>query len=274
MPWVETDSASFTARHEADDADAALELLDELERYRVDLDGLFDVVPGDLAVVIHSNAVALSLAHPWLPVARRIAAPASRRYMAGWFSSGEIHVLAPAALEERASAVAGSREALMLSPLHEYTHVVLGANNPGLPPPFTPASFARYLRWAWLCEGAASHFCGQTPHLRAAIARRLHEGPKPAFPPTARDAPLLGGTVLALLEAERGAAAVVELTRRLEPQGATVAIQRAFDRPAAEVERLWREHLTAFSSGGASGERERPATVHELRPRSTPPRRR
>lgn len=267
MPWVETDSASFTARHEAEDADAAQELLDELERYRDDLEGTFEVVPGDLSVVIHSSALALSLAHPWLPIARRVAAPASRRYMAGWFSSGEIHVLAPAALEERASAVPGSRDALMLSPLHEYTHVVIGANNPGLPPPFGPASFRRYLNWAWLAEGGAAHFCGQTPHMRGAIARRLHEGPKPAFPPSARDAPLLGGTVLALLDRERGAAAAAELVRRLEPQGATVAIARAFGRPAAQVERDWREYLNAFSSGAVSGERERPATVHELRPR-------
>ncbi|MEA2405655.1 MAG: hypothetical protein QOE08_2302 [Thermoleophilaceae bacterium] len=267
MPWVETDSASFTARHEAEDADAALELLDELERYRDDLEGIFEIVPGDLAVVIHSRAIALSLAHPWLPLARRVAAPASRRYMAGWFSSGEIHVLAPSALEERASAVPGSREALMLSPLHEYTHVVVGANNPGLPPPFNLASFRRYLRWAWLCEGAAAHFCGQTPHMRGAIARRLHEGPKPTFPPSARDAPLLGGTVLALLERELGPEAVVALVQTLDPQGATVALAHAFERPAAQADRDWREYLTAFTSGAASGERERPGTVHELRPR-------
>ena len=272
MPWVETDSASFTARHEADDADAALELLDELERYRSDLDDLFDVVPGDLAVVIHSSAMALSLAHPWLPLARRVAAPASRRYMAGWFSSGEIHVLAPAALEERASAVPGSREALMLSPLHEYTHVVLGANNEGLPPPFGPAQLR-----ADTCAGRGSarerRRTSAARHRTCAARWRAGctRGRSRPSRPTPRDAPLLGGTVLSLLERERGAAAVVELTRRLDPQGATVALARAFGRPAAEVERDWREYLGAFSSGTAGGERERPATVHELRPRRRPP---
>ena len=267
MPWVETDSASFTARHEAADAEAAQELLDELERFRDDLSGLFEVVPGDLSVIVHSSAAALSLAHPWLPLARMAAAPASRRYMAGWFTSREVHVLAPAALEERASAVPGSRDALMLSPLHEYAHVVVGANNPGLPPPFTPASFRRYLRWAWLCEGAASHLCGQTPHMRAAVARRLREGGRPEFPPTPRDAPLLGGTVFALLERERGAAAAAELAQRLDPQGAAAALARAFGRPAVEVERDWRSYLDAFSSAPAPAERGDPARVYELRPR-------
>ena len=54
-------------------------------------------------------------------------------------------------------------------------------------------SFSRYVRWAWLCEGAAVHFSGQGSYLRAAVARRLHEGDRPAFPPSARDATLLGG---------------------------------------------------------------------------------
>ena len=98
----------------------------------------------------------LGLSQPWLPLARRAAAPASRRYYAGWFGENEIHVLSPPALERRASNVAGSREALLLSPEHEYAHVVVGANNPDLPPPFSTAAFRRYVRWAWLCEGAAT----------------------------------------------------------------------------------------------------------------------
>ena len=44
---------------------------------------------------MHARSIALSLAHPWLPLARRVAAPASRRYFAGWFAEHEIHVLAP-----------------------------------------------------------------------------------------------------------------------------------------------------------------------------------
>jgi hypothetical protein len=163
--------------------------------------------------------------------------------MAGWFGRREIHVLAPDALEARASAVAGSREALLLTPRHEYAHVVIGANNPALPPPFTPRTFARYLRWGWLCEGAATHLAGQTEHLRPGIARRLRESGRPDFPPSARDAVLLGGTVFALLEEERGADACVQLAARPPEPGGEAAIESAFGRPVAEVERQWRTRL-------------------------------
>jgi hypothetical protein len=191
-----------------------------------------------------------------------VAAPASRRYMAGWFSSSDLHVLSPRALEERASPVEGSRDALMLSPLHEYAHLVIGANNAGLPPPFNLGSFRRYVRWAWLCEGAASQLSGQTPHLRAAVARRLYEGDKPAFPPTPRDAPLLGGTVLDMLEEERGPGAVAELVSRLDPSGAAKALERAFRRPLFEIERDWRARLS--SAGGGSRARKRRGYLYEL----------
>ena len=250
MAWVETDSLSFLARHESEEADAVAATLERLEELRARLDGLFDATPGDVGVVIHSHQWALALAHPWLPVARMLAAPAARRYMAGWFSQNEIHVLSPAELAARASRVEGSREALLLSPLHEYAHLVIGANNPLLPPPFTPRSFSRYLRWAWLCEGAAVHFSGQGPYLRAAIARRLREGARPAFPPDVRDAPLLGGTLFGLLERDGGQAACVELATRLDAVGATSAIARAFDRPAVEVERDWRGYLDGALAAG------------------------
>jgi hypothetical protein len=243
MTWVESHSPSFSARHEERDADAAAEMLARLERFRIRLEERFDTTPGEIAVVMHPGPVALALAHPWLPLARMAAAPAARRYMAGWFSRREIHVLAPDELEERASAVPGSREALLLTPLHEYAHVVIGVNNPALPPPFSPGSFARYLRWAWLCEGAATHLAGQTEHLRPAIARRLRDGGRPAFPPTARDAVLLGGTVFGLLEEAAGAEACVRLAARLPESGGRAAIQEAFGRPASEVEGDWRRRL-------------------------------
>jgi hypothetical protein len=249
VAWVETDSLSFVARHESEQADQAVLVLDELEAFRDRMEGLFGRTPGEVAVVIHPHPLMLALAHPWLPVARFVAAPASRRYFAGWFSSGEIHVLAQPVLEARASNVAGSREALLLAPLHEYAHLVVGANNPGLPPPFTISSFRRYVRWAWLSEGAATHFSGQTRHLRAAIARRLHEGGRPDFPPSAADAQLLGGTVFALLEEERGLEAAVALARSSDTRGARPAISQAFGRPAVEVARDWRDYLESLTAG-------------------------
>src|SRR5919197_2290300 len=127
-------------------------ILERLEEFRARLDGLFETTPCEVSVVIHAHPAALALAHPWLPVARLLAAPAARRYMAGWFAQGEIHVLSPAELAARASRVEGSREALLLSPLHEYAHLVVGANNEALPPPFTFRTFSRYARWAWLVE--------------------------------------------------------------------------------------------------------------------------
>jgi hypothetical protein len=56
---------------------------------------------------------------------------------------------------------------------------VLGANNERLPPPWGPRRFARYLRWAWLIEGAAQYYSGQVPLFRAAVIRRMREGAPP-----------------------------------------------------------------------------------------------
>jgi hypothetical protein len=224
-------------------------VLESLEAFREEVDGLFERAPGGIAVVLHPRAAALTLAHPWLPLARMVAAPASRRYFAGWFTEADIHVLSPPALERRASKVPGSREALILSPLHEYSHIVIGANNPDLPPPFSPAAFRRYVRWAWLCEGGAVWLSGQTPYLRAAIVRRLREGGRPAFPPDARDAMLLGGTIFGMLEREAGPRAAVALaTSPLEDAGERAVLADAFGRPLAGVERDWRAELDSLSA--------------------------
>jgi hypothetical protein len=221
-------------------------VLDRLEGFRDRLEGLFARTPFEVAVVLHPRPLALSLAHPWLPLARLAAAPASRRYFAGWFSAREIHVLAPAALEARASSTEGSLDALMLTPQHEYAHLVIGANNPELPPPFTPVSFRRYLAWAWLCEGAATYLSGQVPHLRAAIVRRLREGPRPEFPPSARDAFLLGGSLFALLAEEAGPESAAALAEEPPRGGSRELIERAFGRRLHEVERDWREQLDSL----------------------------
>lgn len=246
MAWVESQSLSFSARHEADEAEEAARVLDELEAFREELDELFERTPYDVAVVIHPRPLMLALAHPWLPLARLVAAPASRRYFAGWFGAREIHVLSRPALEQRASSVEGSLEALLRSPQHEYAHLVLGANNPELPPPFTPSSFRRYVRWAWLSEGVAAHLSGQVPHLRAAIVRRLREGGRPAFPPAARDAHLLGGTIFAMLEDERGRDAVASVVGSPLDGRPSRLLEEAFGRPGARVERDWRAHLDSL----------------------------
>lgn len=247
MPWVETESLSFVARHESAQADSALAVLNDLEGFRARLEPLFERMPGPAAVVMHPRPLMLALAHPWLPLARLATAPAGRRYVAGWFSAGQIHVLAPAALERRAAGAPGSLPALQLSARHEYAHLVIGANNPSLPPPFGPRSFTRYVRSMWLAEGAATHLAGQVSHMRRAVARRMREGGRPAFPPAARDAWVLGGTVFGLLERERGLVACVELAATPEWKSHELAIERAFGRPAAAVGRAWTDYLAAFT---------------------------
>jgi hypothetical protein len=246
VAWVETHSLSFSARHDSSQEAEAAAVLDGLEVFRDALSGLFSSTPFEVAVVLHPRPAALALAHPWLPLARLVAAPAGRRYFAGWFTEGEIHVLAPPALERRASAVPGSREALLLSPQHEYSHLVVGANNPELPPPFSIDRFRRYVRWAWLCEGAAAWLSGQTRHLRAAIVRRLREGGRPQFPPAPRDAMLLGGTVFSLLERQRGVEAAAALATSPLDRGAGSVISRAFGIQPAAVEREWRDQLDSL----------------------------
>lgn len=249
MPWVETQSPSFTARHESSAGDAAQALLDGLERFRAALAGAFPDTPGDVAVVIHPQYAQLAVAQPMLPIAQLIAAPASRRYFGGWFAKGEIHVLDPEALDRRASAVPGSREALRLAPAHEYAHLVVGRNNLDLPPPFTPRSLRDYLRWTWLCEGAASYFSRQHRRLGPAIARRLREGPRPAIPPSARDGALLGGAVFGLLERVAGRGACVELARApLDGASPRAVVERAFGLPLSQVADAWHDHLNASAA--------------------------
>jgi hypothetical protein len=248
MPWVETTSPNFAARHELDDDEDVVEVLELLEGTRERLGGSFPKLPGEVAVVIHGSPLQLDLAQPYVPLIRRLTAPAARRYLVGWFSQREIHVLAPRLLKARASSVPGSLEMNLLAPAALYAQIVVGTNNPGLPPPFRPRSFARYLRWAWLAAGAAQYFSGQTPHARPAIGRRLHEGPRPSFPPGIRDAQLLGGTLVDLVAREEGDQAAVSLACGLPPGGPRAALLEAFHgRPLVHTEGNWRAHLARLA---------------------------
>jgi hypothetical protein len=255
MPWVETGSEHFAARHELGDADDVAGLLDLLESTRERLAAAFPTVPDEVAVVVHGSDAALMAAQPYLPLLRALTAPASRRYLVGWFGSGTIHVLAPRLLESRASAVPGSREMNLLAPAGLYAQLVVGASNRALPPPFRVGSVTRYMRWAWLAEGAGQFFSGQTAFARPAIARRLREGRRPDFPPGLRDAHLLGGSVFDLLAREEGETACVRLAVRLAPGGAREALVRAFrGRALAHTEATWRAHLERLSApGGVDG---------------------
>ena len=94
MAWVDTASETFVARHDERDAEDAERVLAQLEFARTRLEERFDTRPGELEVVLHSSSAQLDAAQPWVPLARRLTAPAARRYVVGWAGPRELHVLA------------------------------------------------------------------------------------------------------------------------------------------------------------------------------------
>jgi hypothetical protein len=249
MPWVESASPSFRARHDSGDAADTVAILQSLERTRERLLDLFPRGLDGFTVVVHRGTLSLSLTNPLLPAVWLATTPAARRYVAGWAGRQELHVLAPGALRARASNVPGSREMLALSAAALYARRVIVENNHELARARAPRRTALELRWAWLVEGAARWFSGQTDHARPAIARRLREGGRPGFPPGVRDAPLLGGTVIDLLAREEGEGRAAQFVCRLHPQGPRAALSRAFGgRPFAHTEGAWRSHLSRLAS--------------------------
>ena len=235
--WLESESEHFTARHSEVDAEGAAGVLAMLEATRERLTDVLHDVPDGVSVVLHGTTAQLHVAQPLLPLAVRATAPASRRYLVGWPGRDAVHVLAPTVLEERASAVPGSREMLLHAPAALYAQLAVRASNPRL-------RLGRRLRWAWLVLGAAQYVSTQTAHARPAIRRRLHEGPEPSFPPALRDAHLLGGTVCDLLAREEGDEAVAGLVAVAGDAPPRETLVRAFHgRDLRHTESAWRAHL-------------------------------
>jgi hypothetical protein len=226
MTWIETDSLSFTARHDDADLACAHRVLDSLEDLRLRLEDRFDEVPGDVTIILHDNPAWLSAAHPLLPAVRWSAAPAARRYLAGWPMAGEIHTLNDAWMDRR-SAGEDSLRALRGTAERMYCQIVLAANNEKLPPMWTPRRFLTYLHWAWMVEGAAQYFTGQTSLFRAAVITRLREGDRPTFPPNRHG----------------GSDACVRMASRLHRDGPRGNLELAFEVTMGEIERAWRAHL-------------------------------
>src|ERR1700742_865880 len=228
MPWVETDSLSFTARHDSNDAAFADRTLDRRETLGLRLEARLAWRPDEVPVVIHPTPASLTMAHPFLPAARWAAAPAGRRYLAGWPMETELHVLNDSHMERRAAGE-DSLEALRGTSERLYAQLVIATNNTALPPSWTPRRFARYLRWAWLVEGGAQYFARQVGLYRAAVIRRLRESARPTFPQSRRDAVILGGTIFDLLETERGPDACERLALEILPGGYRPTLEAAFD---------------------------------------------
>ena len=262
MTWIETDSLSFTARHDDADLACAHRVLDALEDLRLRLEERFELAPGNVTVVLHDNPAWLSAAHPLLPAVRWSAAPAARRHQAGWPMDGEIHTLTDSWLDRRAAGE-DSLRALRGTAERMYCQIVLAANNSALPPMWTPQRFLTYLRWAWLIEGASQYFTGQTGLFRAAVITRLREGDRPAFPPTRRDALILGGTVFDLLERHAGPNACVRMASRLHRDGPRGSLELAFEARMRDIERAWRMHLDEILYPQPEAPTESPSDVLE-----------
>ncbi len=249
MSWVETESPSFSARHADGDADDVVGVLELLESTRAGLAGVLPAVPpGPIEVVVHSSRAQLYAAQPHLLAVTRLTAPAARRYLTGWANAGTLHLLAPRLLAARASSVPGSKEMALLAPAALYAQLALGHVNPRLPPPLRPRSLGGLGRWAWLTAGAPQWLGGQTAYARPAIARRLREGPEPAFPPGGRDAVLLGGTVVDLMAREEGDAAAIDFACTAGKGHPRPALVDAFHgRPLVHTEGTWRAHLARLA---------------------------
>ena len=129
---------------------------------------------------------------------------------------------------------------------------MIAANNSALPPSWTPRRFARYLQWAWLVEGGAQYFSRQVGLYRAAVIRRLRESSRPSFPPSRRDAVILGGTIFDLLEVERGPDACEQLALQLLPGGSTPTLEAAFEARIGEIESAWRDYLREINRPSAA----------------------
>ena len=80
------------------------------------------------------------------------------------------------------------------------------------------------------------------------MSHALREGDAPSFPPSARDAIILGGTVFDLLERERGRDACSLLVSRLRRDGARSNLELAFDARLPDIERAWRHYLREVPS--------------------------
>ncbi len=246
--WIESSSRHFVARHEERDADDVGAVLGLLEDTRERLATVFGHVPDEVTVVLHTSRAELDLAQPLLPIVRRLTTPAARRYLAGWTSRSALHVLSPRQLAQRAANVEGSREMLALTPAALYVQLVVAECNPALPPPWSPRATWRAAHWAWLIFGSAQWFSGQTAHARPAVARRLREDARPDFPPSLRDAALLGGTVIDLLAREEGVARAVELVCALPAGGPREALVSGFGgRAMVHSEGTWRAHLARLA---------------------------
>ena len=157
------------------------------------------------------------------PLAR--AGPAGRlrrpaRYFGGWFTKDEIHVLSPEA--PRRARVEGP--GLCAGPAALAAARVRAPRDrceqPGAAAPLQPALVPQLHEVGLALRGRGHVDVGPDPYLAAAIAAQAAGQEPAAFPPSPRDAMLLGGSVFDLLERGSGARRPAsQLMSRLDPAG-------------------------------------------------------
>lgn len=227
-------------------------MLVALESLRVRLERHFPRTVDELTVVLHDGPLSLALSNPLMPLLWGATAKSARRYVTGWVGRRELHVLAPAALRRRASGLPGSFEMLSLAPQSLYARRVILECQHDVRHSRVPGRGMVEPRWAWLIEGAARWFSGESQHARAAITHRLRSGGHPHFPPRFGDAPLLGPTVIDLLVGVESEAAAAAMASRLDPGGASAALSRAFKgRALGNVEAEWHQRLAQMAQRSA-----------------------
>jgi hypothetical protein len=250
MPWIESQSPHFHCRHSSAFTADAARVLALLERTRERLAPQFPDLPLESTIVLHDSATSLAMSNPLMPLLWAMTAPQARRYVTGWTGHREMHVLSPDALRSRASGVTGSHEMLALTPASIYVRRVLMQSNAELWELHAPTRVAAERRWAWVLEGVARWFSGESGHARSAIGQRMRDGRRPHFPPRPRDAPLLAAPLIELLAGLQGDAAVADLARRPHQGGAHAALARAFgERSLMAVESDWRAELRRLAEG-------------------------
>ncbi len=249
MAWVQSESPSFQCRHSGDCTEDVARLLGSLEALRSGLQTAFPHPVDDLTLVMHDGPRFLAAVNPLLAVQWRRSDPASRPLLTGWVTEHEIHLLSPPALRARAAGNPALAAVLTHAAETLYTRRVIIAANHDLHRALAPARAVVSLRWAWLLEGASRWFSGESAAARPLVVARLRAGSAPRFPPSAREAPLLAGTLIDLLVREEGERAAVELAERLHPEGARGALVKAFaGRPTVHTEGAWRSHLSRLAA--------------------------
>ena len=242
MAWVETESLSFTARHESDDEAYAQRTLDRLEDLRLRLEERFDEAPGRGD---RDRPPLAGLAQRRAPVpARRPACrgagrtPLPRRLGDGRRSFTSSTTSTPTAARPARTPCrrcAGPRSA---------------STRRSWSPPTTRGCHRRGARAVRPLPALGVADRGRRPVLRrstglfrAAANTRMRKGGPPSFPPSARDAIILGGTVFELLERERGPDACS--AARLAPAARAAPSARSSSRSAPAI-------ATSSASGDAT----------------------